>query len=82
MDGGDDRLLSTGELLARAAVSRAALYRYINAGLVREAERTDSGRRRFAPRMVERVRLVSELNASGYTLRDIRETFKSAFSDL
>ncbi len=71
--------LTTRQLLEQSGITREQLYSYVNAGLLRVAERTDKGRLRFAPSATERVRLIRELNESGYTLRDIRETFKTAF---
>jgi DNA-binding transcriptional MerR regulator len=74
-----DARLATGEVLERTGITRQQLYTYLNAGLISEAGRTTGGRLRFRPTVIERVQLIQQLNASGYTLRDIRETFSSAF---
>ncbi|MFH0910979.1 MAG: MerR family transcriptional regulator [Planctomycetota bacterium] len=73
-------LLTTGEVLKQSGFPRETFYRYLSTGLIREAERTQSGRKRFDPGVVDRLRFLRDLNESGYTLRDIRETFKSAFA--
>jgi DNA-binding transcriptional MerR regulator len=46
-------------------------------GLVTPAEVTDTGRRLFDDSVFSRLELIKQLNQSGYTLRDIRETFFS-----
>ncbi|HNS00633.1 MAG TPA: tyrosine--tRNA ligase [Planctomycetota bacterium] len=67
--------LRTKEVLARTGISRQMLYRYIMAGLIREEEVTATGRRLFAPDVVEKIRLIRHVNESGYPLKDLKETF-------
>jgi DNA-binding transcriptional MerR regulator len=76
----DDQLLSTRQVLRETGLTRQQLYSYINAGLVTPAGRTATGRWRFAPSARARLEIIRSLNRSGYALRDIRETFRSAFS--
>ncbi len=71
------RLYRTAEVLRATGISRQVLYRYITLGLITPAEVTDTGRRLFDESVFGRLELIRELNESGYTLRDIRETFFS-----
>jgi DNA-binding transcriptional MerR regulator len=58
-----------------AGVSTQTVEYYIMLGLI-EPLRTPSRRGRFFnARHVRRIRLIRRLNASGYTLRAIRETY-------
>ncbi len=61
---------------ARAAdVPRQTIEYYILLGLV-QPERPEGKRKRlFTAEHVRRIRLIHELNKSGYTLRDIREIY-------
>jgi len=69
------RLYRTEEVLRATGISRQVLYRYITLGLITPAEVTRTGRRLFDEGVFRRLELIRELNQSGYTLRDIRETF-------
>ena len=69
------KLYRTEEVLRAAGISRQVFYRYITLGFITPAEVTDTGRRLFDASVFGRLRLIRELNRSGYTLRDIRETF-------
>jgi MerR family mercuric resistance operon transcriptional regulator len=69
--------LRTKELLDRTGISRQVLQHYIAVGLVKERDKTRTGRRLFGEEMVKRIKLIRKLNKSGYTLRDIRDVFKS-----
>ncbi|MBN1419380.1 MAG: MerR family transcriptional regulator [Planctomycetes bacterium] len=71
----DRKLLRTAEILRATGISRQVLYRYLTLGLIREAEITPTGQRLFDPRTVSLIHLVRELNESGYSLRDLRDTF-------
>lgn len=51
-------------------------------GLLEPDEITDTGRRRFSEKTVERIRLIRKLNDSGYPLREIRELFLDGRADL
>jgi DNA-binding transcriptional MerR regulator len=44
-------------------------------GLLEPSKTTDTGRRLFDDKMVERVKLIKKLNDSGYPLRAIRDLF-------
>lgn len=58
-----------------AGVSKQSLQYYLMVGLVEPSERTKSGQQLFDAKAIERIRLVKELNDSGYPLREIREIF-------
>jgi len=69
------KLYRTEEVLRATGLSRQVLYRYITLGLIIPAEVTETGRRLFGENVFSRLELIQALNRSGYTLRDIRETF-------
>lgn len=68
-------LLPTGEVMARTGLSRQVLYQYTAMGLIQEADTTAAGHRLYPASVVEHLRLIRELNETGYTLRDIKEIF-------
>jgi len=61
---------------ARAAdVSRQTIEYYVMLGLVCPIRLPGRYGRYFDDALVRRIRLIRQLNESGYTLRDIRETY-------
>ena len=61
---------------ARAAgVSTQTVEYYIMLGLIEPLRAPDRRGRLFNAAHVKRIRLIRQLNASGYTLRAIRETY-------
>jgi len=68
-------LLSIGKAAQEAGVSRQSVQYYLMVGLLRPTQTTDSGRRLFDQGAIERIRLIRNLNQTGYTLRAIRELF-------
>ncbi len=74
-----ERLYRTAEVLRATGISRQVLYRYITLGFITPAEVTETGRRMFDESVFSRLDLIRELNQSGYTLREIRETFFRRF---
>lgn len=58
-----------------AGVGTSTLEYYILLGLVRPRRRKDRGGRFFDEILIKRIRLIHQLNQSGYTLRDIREIY-------
>lgn len=58
-----------------AGISRQSLQYYLMVGLLEPTEITDTGRRLFSRKAIERIRLIKKLNDSGYPLRAIRELF-------
>ena len=67
----------TKDVLEKTGISRQVLQQYITMGLVKEEEQTEGGHRIFGETAIKRIRLIKKLNKSGYTLRDMREVFKS-----
>lgn len=74
-------LYSTGKAAELAGISRQSLQYYLMIGLLKATEVTDSGRRKFDRRAVDRIRLIRKLNKSGWPLRAIREMFIESEAD-
>jgi DNA-binding transcriptional MerR regulator len=70
-------LWKSGELARKASVSRQVVHEYTVLGLILPARTTLGGHRLYDEAALRRLRLVRDLVASGYTLRDIRATFFS-----
>ncbi len=69
--------LRIAEAAKAAGVSRQTVEYYIMLGLI-EPIRITKGRRRmrfFDEEIVKRIKLIRQMNESGYTLRDIREVY-------
>jgi len=77
-----DKLVPIGAAAKKAGISRQSLQYYLMVGLLEPTEITETGRRMFDNKAIERVRLIKELNASGYPLRAIRELFMEGHADL
>ncbi len=69
------KLYKTGEILKRSGLSREVFYRYLNIGLIREADRTQGGHNLFDESVFARLELIQQLNRTGYPLRDIKDIF-------
>ena len=70
-----DGMYRLGELARAAGVTTQTVQYYTMLGMIEEADRTAGGQRLFDAGAIKRVKLIHKLNESGYTLRDIRETF-------
>ena len=70
-----EKLLRTGDVLKQAGVSREVFYRYITMGLVKPARTTAGGRNYFSESVFKHIDLIRSLNESGFTLRDIKDTY-------
>ena len=70
-----EKLLRTGDVLKQAGISREVFYRYITMGLVKSARTTKGGRNYFAESVFKHIDLIRSLNESGFTLRDIKDTY-------
>jgi DNA-binding transcriptional MerR regulator len=68
-------LLKAGELGRQTGLTRQSLHQYVLLGLLQPVDMTKGGQRLFEPDAVDRVKLIRDLVACGYTLRDIRDTF-------
>ena len=71
----DAKLLPVGKAAKKAGVSRQSLQYYLMVGLLDATEVTQTGRRLFDDKAIERIKLIRQLNESGYPLRAIRELF-------
>jgi MerR family transcriptional regulator, mercuric resistance operon regulatory protein len=71
----DAKLLPIGNAAKQAGVSRQSVQYYLMVGLLKATEVTKTGRRLFDERGVERIKLIKQLNDTGYPLREIRELF-------
>lgn len=68
-------LMQIGAAAAKAGVTRQQLQYYLMVGLLEATEVSDTGRRLFDDKAVERIKLIKKLNQSGYPLRAIRDLF-------
>lgn len=69
-------LYRIGDVMRFSGVSRQTLHNYTVFGLIREAERTQSGYRLYDERVFERLRRISEMK-DGHTLREIKDILDS-----
>ncbi len=58
-----------------AGVSKQTVEYYILLGLIKPIRVPGKRSRYFDRELIRRIRLIRRLNKSGYTLRDIRETY-------
>ena len=69
------RLMKISQAAEAAGVSKQAVEYYIMLGLIDPIVAPGTRRRFFDDDLVKRIRLIRELNDSGYTLREIRTTW-------
>jgi DNA-binding transcriptional MerR regulator len=69
------KLMSIGVAAKEAGVSTQTLAYYIMVGLIKPTMVSDTNRRFFDSKAIERIKLIKRVNRSGYPLRDIKETF-------
>jgi DNA-binding transcriptional MerR regulator len=62
-----------GELASRAAMTVDAIRFYEKSGLLPKAQRSAGHFRVYSPRDLERVRFIRQMQALGFSLREIRE---------
>jgi DNA-binding transcriptional MerR regulator len=74
--------MAIGAAAKKAGISRQSLQYYLMVGLLEPTEITSAGRRLFDEKAVERIRIIRQLNDSGYPLRAIRELFMQGRTDL
>ena len=70
-----DRLYTAGELARKAGMTRQTVHHYTVLGLIAPVERTGGGFRLYDDSALRRIRLVRGLLSTGYTLRDLSETY-------
>jgi len=76
------KLVPIGATAKKAGVSRQSLQYYLMVGLLEPIEVTQTGRRLFDEKSIERIKLIKKLNQSGYPLRAIRELFLEGRTNL
>ena len=74
-DARPKKLYKTGEVLKRAGISREVFYRYLTMGLLKPARVSPGGHNVFSESVFKHIKLIQELNGSGFTLRDIKDTY-------
>ncbi len=70
-----DGLHTAGELARRAGLTRQTVHHYTVLGLIAPVERTGGGFRLYDESALRRIRIVQGLLSTGYTLRDLSETY-------
>jgi DNA-binding transcriptional MerR regulator len=70
-----NRLMKISQAARLAGVSPQTVEYYVMLGLIEPVIPPGTRRRFFDRRLVSRIRLIHELNDSGYTLREIRTTW-------
>lgn len=75
-------LMAVGDAAKKAGVSRQSLQYYLMIGLLKPTKVTDTGRRMFDKETVKKIKLIKDMNKSGYPLREIREIFFESNSNL
>jgi DNA-binding transcriptional MerR regulator len=68
-------MMTVGQAAEKAGISRQSLQYYLMMGVVKATCVTASGRRLFDETAITTIRLVRQMNESGYPLRAIRELF-------
>ena len=68
-------LMRISQAAEAAGVSTQTVEYYCMLGLIRPIRSPRQRGRLFDERLVKRIALIHRLNTSGYTLRDIRETY-------
>lgn len=71
----ENKLMQIGTAAKAAGVSRQSLQYYLMLGLLKPGKVSESGRRFFNKKGVERIKLIKKLNETGYPLRAIRDLF-------
>jgi DNA-binding transcriptional MerR regulator len=69
------KLMSIGAAAKEAGVSTQSLGYYIMVGLIKPTMVSDTNRRFFDSKAIDRIKLIKKVNKLGYPLRDIKETF-------
>ncbi|HUW83357.1 MAG TPA: MerR family transcriptional regulator [Phycisphaerae bacterium] len=70
-----DAFFTTRQAAEACGVSCQVVRYYTMLGLLHETKRTASGRRLYAPSVVQQMHIIRQLQSLGYALRDIRDTF-------
>ena len=71
----NELLLRIGEVVRLTGLTKQTVQYYLMLGLIAETSRSTGGHRLFDSAVVQRIKLIHQLNTSGYPLSEIRETF-------
>jgi len=71
----DSSLMRLAKAARAAGVSKQTVEYYILLGLIHPIRKPGHAGRFFDKALARRIRLIHQLNESGYTLRSIRETY-------
>lgn len=71
------KLFKIGEVMRYTGLSRQTLHNYTMMGLIREAERTDSGHRLYPEEVFERLQKIEMLKRHR-TLREVKDVLERA----
>lgn len=71
------KLYKIGEVMRYTGLSRQTVHNYTMMGLIREAERTDSGHRLYTEDVFERLQKIEMLKRHR-TLREVKEMLERA----
>ena len=74
-DPADAELMRISQAASAGGVSPQTVEYYIMLGLIEPIRQPGKRGRYFQDSHVKRIRLIRQLNESGYTLRSIRETY-------
>ena len=74
------KLFKIGEVIRYSGVKRQTLHNYTMMGLIREAERTESGHRLYGEEVFERLEKVAMLRRHRY-LREVQEILQKEDED-
>ncbi|OPX23682.1 MAG: hypothetical protein B1H04_03430 [Planctomycetales bacterium 4484_123] len=73
--GEGKKLMKISEAARAAGVSKQTVEYYVMLGLVNPITPPGTRRRLFDEKLIKRIRLIHELNETGYTLREIGRTW-------
>jgi len=71
----NENLLYLGSAAKAAGISTQSLQYYLLVGLVEPSAYSRGGRQLFNEKTVSRIRIIHQLNKTGYPLREIRNIF-------
>ena len=75
MENPQHQLVRISKAASGAGVSTQSLQYYLMLGLLEPTEYTPSGQQLFNDEAIKRIKLIKQLNSTGYPLREIREIF-------
>jgi len=75
MENPQYQLVRISKAASGAGVSTQSLQYYLMLGLLEPTEYTSSGQQLFNDEAIKRIKLIKQLNSTGYPLREIREIF-------